>query len=256
MRHVYSDSTGNRRVGLATTGVGRAGQKPFILPPDRGHILLVEDDDDARTFMSMMLEFDGHDVDTVRTASDALDRLRHNRYDLVVSDYMLPDITGTGFLQRARSAGLLDHTPALLATAHPNPETLDDVPVLYKPFDFEEFLVRVRTVLRMSHSAGGAAIRLVLYVSRGSLACRRARRAIRQLIDSWPTRAVELTVRDVADDPAAAAADCISYTPTLLRVSPGPRVWIVGEPRDDRVVRAALEPLADESDRSRARSIF
>ena len=80
-------------------------------------VLVVDDSPDAAESLAMLLEFEGHEVDTARSAADALDCLRRREYDLVITDYMLPDLTGTGLLRRARQAGLLDGTRVLLATA-------------------------------------------------------------------------------------------------------------------------------------------
>jgi DNA-binding response OmpR family regulator len=116
-----------------------------LLSPQR--ILIVEDDDDTRTFMTTMLRYEGHEVDAARSPAEALDLLHQRHYMLIVCDYMLPGITGTHLLQRARAEGLLDQTATMIATAHPEPEPFENTTVLRKPFDFEEFRQRVRDVL-------------------------------------------------------------------------------------------------------------
>ncbi len=61
-----------------------------------GRILLVEDQGHVQKMMSIMLERLGYKSDFCTTAAEAIDNLRENPgyYDLVLSDYMMPEITG------------------------------------------------------------------------------------------------------------------------------------------------------------------
>jgi len=64
-------------------------------------ILLVEDSDDLRPLMTLILEAEGYEVDTARTAEEGLRLLDARPYDLVLSDYALPGRTGTWMLREA-----------------------------------------------------------------------------------------------------------------------------------------------------------
>jgi len=105
-------------------------------------ILLVEDSDDLRQLMTLILEAEGYEVDTARTAEEGLRLLDARPYDLVLSDYALPGRTGTWMLREAVARHLLSQ--GVILTAHPNPRDAEGFAVIYKPLDFDRFLERVR----------------------------------------------------------------------------------------------------------------
>jgi DNA-binding response OmpR family regulator len=115
-------------------------------------ILLVEDERKVASFICQGLEEEGHAVDLAKDGEAALDLLRGEPYDLVVLDVMLPRRDGFSVLRAARQAGLT--APVLMLTAR---DAVADKVVgldlgaddyLTKPFAFEEFLARVRALLR------------------------------------------------------------------------------------------------------------
>jgi signal transduction histidine kinase/CheY-like chemotaxis protein len=65
---------------------------PALPPPQR--ILIVDDKAEARELLSEMLEADGHTVEAVETGLQALTRLRHGAFDLVVTDRSMPAMSG------------------------------------------------------------------------------------------------------------------------------------------------------------------
>ena len=70
------------------------------------HVLVVEDNRDARQILSMLLSYFGALVSPVITARDALDFLRQTKPDVVVADFMLPDHDASWLLRSARRRGL------------------------------------------------------------------------------------------------------------------------------------------------------
>jgi DNA-binding NtrC family response regulator len=66
-------------------------------------ILLTEDDDSVRVFVSRALELDGHNVDTACHGMEALERLnaRNGGYDLLVSDVKMPLMDGIALAHEA-----------------------------------------------------------------------------------------------------------------------------------------------------------
>jgi DNA-binding response OmpR family regulator len=105
-------------------------------------ILLVEDSDDLRSLMTLVLEAEGYVVDGASTAEEGLHLLDARPYDLVLSDYALPGRTGAWMLREALERQLLSR--GIIVTAHPNPRDADGFPVIYKPLDFDAFLDQVR----------------------------------------------------------------------------------------------------------------
>jgi len=68
-------------------------------------ILLVEDEPDIGEVLDMALSGEGYIVDLVTTATEALSRLRAIKYELVISDWRLPD-GGDGMLVVGKAADL------------------------------------------------------------------------------------------------------------------------------------------------------
>src|SRR5213596_2536882 len=106
-------------------------------------ILIVEDERKVANFISQGLQEEGHTVEVAKDGEAALDLLRHGPpYDLIVLDVMLPRLDGVTVLRAARAARVT--SPVLMLTARD--AVADDY--LTKPFSFDEFLARVRALLR------------------------------------------------------------------------------------------------------------
>ena len=111
------------------------------------NLLYVEDNPDLRDAISAALAGEGYDVDVAECADEGLRRLRERRFDLVISDYALPDHTGAWMLREAAAHGLLDATEALIVTANPHPVDAGNIPVLAKPVDLARLLAWVEWLL-------------------------------------------------------------------------------------------------------------
>src|SRR3989441_1665272 len=118
-------------------------------------ILIVEDERKVANFISQGLQEEGHTAEVAKDGEAALDLLRHGPpYDLIVLDVMLPRLDGIAVLRAARAARVT--SPVLMLTARD--AVADKVrgldlgadDYLTKPFSFDEFLARVRALLRRS----------------------------------------------------------------------------------------------------------
>jgi DNA-binding response OmpR family regulator len=116
-------------------------------------ILVAEDESKVANFIRCGLEAEGYAVEVAADGSMAVDLLLAGLpYDLVVLDIRLPRRDGLSVLKMARGHGL--RTPVLLLTARGGTAEkvtgldlgADDY--LTKPFAFEEFLARIRALLR------------------------------------------------------------------------------------------------------------
>ena len=119
----------------------------------RNRILLVEDDYALAHVLSEDLRQSGYDVACVANGSLALEQVEQFRPDLVLLDVLLPGKNGFEL------CGLIRHktrTPVIMVTARDSKadklKGLDNGADDYvtKPFDFDEFVARIRAVLRRS----------------------------------------------------------------------------------------------------------
>lgn len=115
-------------------------------------ILLIEDEPRLNTFLKEGLEQNGYIVDAVMNGSAGLELAAASLYDLIVLDIMLPGQSGFEVLQNMRQFKI--NTPVIIISALNSSDHVIQgldagaVDYLKKPFDFGEFLARIRAVTR------------------------------------------------------------------------------------------------------------
>jgi DNA-binding response OmpR family regulator len=115
-------------------------------------ILLLEDDLLFAETLTDLLEDSNFEVTHTPNGQSALDITYENRFDLYLLDINVPLIDGITLLKELREAN--DSTPAIFLTSHKDKEVLknsflsgaDDY--ITKPFDTDELLLRISSVLR------------------------------------------------------------------------------------------------------------
>lgn len=116
------------------------------------HVLVAEDNPNARKLMEAVLRRDGYVVFSAADGVEALRIMDEQHIDLVVLDIMMPRMDGYAFTQELRESGV--NTPILMVTAKQLPAEkhkgflvgTDDY--MTKPVDMEEMLLRIRALLR------------------------------------------------------------------------------------------------------------
>ena len=112
----------------------------------------------------MSLEAQGHKVDVSLDGADAIEKLEHFKFDLVILDWQLPSKSGIEVLSQFRNGG--GQTPILMLTGRnqsaDKAEGLDTGAddYLTKPFDERELDARVRALLRRPHTYTGSVLAL------------------------------------------------------------------------------------------------
>jgi len=125
--------------------------------PDDGTLLVVEDEPFLRKAVVASLRFLGFEVTAEQDGTDALRLARNRPFDLLILDVMLPGIDGFEIVRRLRGDG--NQVPVIFLTAKDAQDdkitglTIGGDDYLTKPFDLEELVARVRTVLRRSRPA-------------------------------------------------------------------------------------------------------
>lgn len=225
-------------------------------------VLCVDDDGATLYLVRRALELDGFEVATAGGVSEGLAALGRGRFQLVISDYRLPDGTGTEMLREAGRAGLLEGAEVLLYTSSSQVEGAGALEVVTKGPDAAALVARAHRVLgtrarRPQETAmpppsppAPPHVELVLYVAGRSPASLRAQRNLQRALAPYQARGqVEVQVVDLAEGrPASAADDHVLLTPTLVRHAPLPRTWLVGDLEDAAVLTdllhlSGLDPL-------------
>ncbi len=126
-------------------------------------ILLVEDDPALKSLLERVFEDEDWVVESADSGDEGLYMAEINRYDVIVLDWMLPNLSGIEILKRLRSAK--NYTPVLMLTAKSDvsfrveglKEGADDY--LPKPFSVDELIERIKALYRRSLRSGGNIIK-------------------------------------------------------------------------------------------------
>jgi two-component system NtrC family sensor kinase len=107
-------AAGEPEAGASREGPGRAPAAPAAGGPQLpaaerrasrgGRILVVDDEPTILEVLDMALSADGHAVDAVLSASEALRRTRETSYDLIITDLKMPGMDGEAFYERVRES--------------------------------------------------------------------------------------------------------------------------------------------------------
>lgn len=117
-------------------------------------ILIVEDEAPIRTLISFACAGAGFEVESCDSVIAAQALLDSQKSDLVLLDYMLPEISGVEWLEKLRSDEKTRHLPVIMLTARGS-ETdrvkglnagADDY--IVKPFMPRELIARIQAVMR------------------------------------------------------------------------------------------------------------
>ena len=154
-------------------------------------LLVIEDEQKVANFIRQGLEEEGHAVDHAADGASGLQIALEGLHDVIVLDVMLPKLDGLSVLQELRRANVA--TPVLLLTVRATIEDkvlgldagADDY--LTKPFAFEEFVARVRALLRRRAETAPPVLQVA------DLALDPARRVV-----SRAGRKIDLTPREFA----------------------------------------------------------
>ncbi len=114
-------------------------------------ILLAEDDEDMRRFLAKALDKAGHEVVAFGDGVVALDRLRQEPFELLLTDIVMPEMDG---IELARKAAELDPTMKIMfitgfaaVALNPDSNAPKDAKVLSKPFHLRELVQHVDQML-------------------------------------------------------------------------------------------------------------
>jgi len=120
---------------------------------EKSTIVIVDDEEMVLTSLSSFLNLETeYDVKTFTSAQEALDYVREGRCDLVISDYLMPEMDGISFLAQVRE--LKPSVPRIILTGYADKENaikaINDVGLfqyIEKPWDNDDILIVLRNGL-------------------------------------------------------------------------------------------------------------
>jgi len=133
-----------------TLAVAQTSQTPNA--PRKIRVLVVDEEAPLTNLLTLALQFEGWNVETLANGSDAVAVTRRFRPDAILLDMMLPDINGVEVVERLRENGVT--VPVIFLTGRSSLEDRlaafsaggDDY--ITKPFSLEEVTDRLREVFR------------------------------------------------------------------------------------------------------------
>ena len=117
-------------------------------------ILIVDDDEQVRRFVSRALVAEGFDCETAANGRHAIEHIRKDDYDVVLLDVLMPEADGVQVLNEMRNLSLSDSLRVIAMSGGGETlpgwyagnlmEMLGVQAVLYKPFSVDELLKQIR----------------------------------------------------------------------------------------------------------------
>ena len=111
------------------------------------HILLAKDDESLRKFLAQALVKAGHAVTDFGDGSDAYECLKGFRFDLLVTDIVMPGMDGIELAKRAaemnQALKIMFITGFAAVALHPSSNAPKQAKVLSKPFHLREIVAEV-----------------------------------------------------------------------------------------------------------------
>src|SRR5947207_5977627 len=118
-------------------------------------ILLVDDDPNTLASLARAFRLEGHEATVCDNADRALDLARTHKFDMILSDVVMPGKNGIELLGELKTAGVA--APVVMISGQANVEMavkatrLGAVDFLEKPLSTDKLLLTVGNVLRLKH---------------------------------------------------------------------------------------------------------
>ncbi|HTT32491.1 MAG TPA: sigma-54 dependent transcriptional regulator [Methylomirabilota bacterium] len=122
--------------------------------PRKAHLLIVDDDPNTLASLSRAFRLEGHEATVCDNAARAVELLRAETFDLILSDVVMPGKNGLELLEDLKKSGL--KTPIVLISGQANIEMavkatkLGALDFLEKPLSTDKLLVTVENALRLA----------------------------------------------------------------------------------------------------------
>jgi DNA-binding NtrC family response regulator len=122
--------------------------------PAKAHILIIDDDANTLASLARAFRLAGHEATVCDNAARALDLVKAERFDLILSDVVMPGRDGIALLEDFKNAGVT--SPAVMMSGQATIEMavratrLGAIDFLEKPISTDKLLVTVENALRLN----------------------------------------------------------------------------------------------------------
>ena len=120
-------------------------------------ILLAEDDDSMRAYLARALERSGYEVVAVATGADALPHLESDRFDLLLTDIVMPEMDGIELAQHAASVApdtRIMFITGFAAVTLKAGKAVPQAKVLSKPFHLRDLVLEIERIFGSATMSG------------------------------------------------------------------------------------------------------
>lgn len=128
---------------------------PIIQSSNRLKLLLIEDNDEMRTYISNCLDKSKYDIIEAKDGAEGIEKAKEICPDLIISDIMMPKKNGYDVVREIRSSLVTSHIPIVLLTAKASLESrLEGFKrgtdaYLTKPFSPQELVLRIKKLIEI-----------------------------------------------------------------------------------------------------------
>lgn len=122
---------------------------------NKARLLIVDDDRALLNSVVMILEDEGYEVFFASSGKEALEKLRQNNYDVVLTDIKMPGMSGIELIEAIKSLGI--DAPIILMTAFVEIKTTIEAikknafDFIIKPYNPQELILAVEKAVRFKH---------------------------------------------------------------------------------------------------------
>lgn len=117
-------------------------------------VLIIEDEELMIKALEFRLKKDGYEVELARDGRQGIEKLDSNTYDLVITDIMMPFVSGLEVVSYIKKNLLMQHTPVIVLSSIGLERVVmeafelgvDDF--ITKPFNLGELVIRVKKFIR------------------------------------------------------------------------------------------------------------
>lgn len=118
-------------------------------------ILFVDDDPGMRETVRDILAEKGYEIVVAQDGNETIKLAKDSKPDLIVLDYLLPDINGSEVCKILKKNTETEHIPVIIVTAYPDQkeESLraGAIDFVTKPIDNTDLLLRISSVFKVKH---------------------------------------------------------------------------------------------------------